>query len=110
MCTVCNESESESDDGGCYTDVIVGGEDTNKTVCDPKRGTSSPPSLPSFPHPLLPASFLPSSSTHTLFLITFIHTHTHYRLVQWWYIFVVKMLYRQVTGSTLTIDGGWTTR
>ena len=63
MCTVCNESES--DDGCYYTDVIVGGEDTIKTVCDPKRGTICPPSFP----PSLPSLTPPclySSSTHTI--------------------------------------------
>ena len=118
MCTVCNESESESDGGCYYTDVIVGGEDTIKTVCDAKRGTICPPpslSLPSFPHSLLPASlalFLYTYITHHTYITTHTHTHTHTHTLQVgsMVVYLCSEDARQVTGSTLTIDGGWTTR
>ena len=49
-----------------------------------------------------------SFSSHIHYLTPSPHTHTHTHTTGFFFFFSEDA--RQVTGSTLTIDGGWTTR
>ena len=54
---------------------------------------------------------LPHTITHThTHIYTHTHTHTHILQVGSMVVYLCSEDARQVTGSTLTIDGGWTTR